>query len=183
MPSFKAFAEFQGKAQAQPPAKAPEPAAPAEATASFPSRPAQGDEAALCVGAPVRIVNLVARPELNGLEGVLTMFDEKRSRWQVELSNGSGAKLFKAGNIERRQRSGDALDALRERAKAPARAQRAAPASASGPAQAIPETTAGGPLASQAPSAHTFAPEEDDAEFVRSIERCLKECDVMWDDY
>lgn len=251
-------------------------AAPAAASPS-PSSPA-GDEGSsssreLKIGAPVRICNLMARPELNGLEGVLTAHDKERDRWQVELKSG-GAKLFKPGNIERYVPERNAMDVLKGRSKpspaaaaaqpvsaqrvgkdvsqggaspAPARsavarptappgaagypepapprfavppgapatlaaaspvAMAVAPAPAGGLVAPMPATTqkavatqaaaavedgdgaeeghvvAGDGEVAKKPTLHIHPPSEDDDDaFFKSIELCLKECDVMWDDY
>ncbi|CAE7561596.1 unnamed protein product [Symbiodinium sp. CCMP2592] len=210
MPSFKTFADFQKKAQ--------------EAQASkLDGEVPQQPQEELRIGLPVRVKGLQARPELNGLEGVLTFFDDQKSRWQVELKNGGGAKLFKAANLEHYISDKDALEILKsvpskepvrppvtpaapakampsETVPEPAAAQPDAPKSflersrygkAEGPsAAAVAAATAvakggkapGAPLANDDQS-DTTLPDEDDEAFVRSIEQCLKECDVMWDDY
>merc|ERR1711948_46143 len=74
---------------------------------------------ALKLGMCVRVCGLMARPELNGLEGVLTMWDDKKSRWQVELKNGDGAKLFRPVNLEEYDSGESALDVLREKISTP----------------------------------------------------------------
>eukprot|EP00933_Yihiella_yeosuensis_P075120 TRINITY_DN84322_c0_g1_i1.p1 TRINITY_DN84322_c0_g1~~TRINITY_DN84322_c0_g1_i1.p1 ORF type:complete len:267 (-),score=69.82 TRINITY_DN84322_c0_g1_i1:45-845(-) len=266
MPSFKAFAEFQKKAQeAVASAKSQSSAVPQEDDVSNTSNSAESQatkdvtmpkprvEEPLKIGMMVRVKGLQARPELNGLEGVLTSLDEARSRWQVELKNGGGAKLFKAANLEQVLSDQDALEILKGRSKVPlisepkvvaedshqneppnVAAEEASAArkplisstqgaqksflassinranTAEGPSAAAiaaaaalakggrknPEkasdasagTSAGYPsgnAAAQAVSveASETTDEDDDEAFVRSIEHCLKECDVMWDDY
>lgn len=221
MPSFKAFAEFKQKAkekeaqvqrlssttgQPAPPAGAgpdaaadlPEPADaggdPASGAAESAAPPATppAAEQELRVGAFVRVRGLQARPELNGLEGVLTSLDAQRSRWQVELLNGGGAKLFKATNLERFVPEQHAMDVLKAK-------QTAAAAKGHLPSiQAVSQVQEGddGKASSSergqqldvestsSASLRISPPDEDDDEaFVKSIEQCLKDCDVMWDDY
>eukprot|EP00438_Fugacium_kawagutii_P015428 Skav221560 [mRNA] locus=scaffold1376:261760:268178:+ [translate_table: standard] len=67
----------------------------------------------LQIGMTVRVKGLQARPELNGLEGVLTFREEEKGRWKVELKNGGGAKLFKDANLEPYLSDKDALNILR----------------------------------------------------------------------
>lgn len=240
MPSFKAFADFQKMAQekvsesaasrpaaelARPEHSSNVPVAAEEASSALPARPASREKEELRVGLPVRVKGLQARPELNGLEAVITSFDEARSRWQVELKNGGGAKLFKAANLEHHISDQDAFDILKGRSsgqQAPARetasavpAQApAAPQEAKRDAAPVEQPGQKSFLARQnfsdakAPSAAAVAAaaavakgqtaakpgetakaapaqddEDDDEAFVKSIEQCLKECDVMWDDY
>ncbi|CAJ1382356.1 unnamed protein product [Effrenium voratum] len=189
MPSFKAFSDFQKKAK--------------EVVGSK-----NGEAQELRVGMWVRVKGLQARPELNGLEGVLTTRDEEKSRWKVELKDGGGAKLFKDSNLEPYISDQDALDILR----APAKEERPAPPAPAAAAAPAPERPAPSPdlepqLEAEGPSAAAVAaaaavakgtklspaqgddtsevstaPEDDEA-FLKSIEQCLKECDVMWDDY
>ncbi|CAJ1343257.1 unnamed protein product [Effrenium voratum] len=205
MPSFKAFSDFQKKAK--------------EVVGSK-----NGEAQELRVGMWVRVKGLQARPELNGLEGVLTTRDEEKSRWKVELKDGGGAKLFKDSNLEPYISDQDALDILR----APAKEERPAPPAPAAAAAPAPERPAPSPdlepqledlsrpksfleqsrqAAAEGPSAAAVAaaaavakgtklspaqgddtsevstaPEDDEA-FLKSIEQCLKECDVMWDDY
>mmetsp|Transcript_98862 Transcript_98862/g.247896 ORF Transcript_98862/g.247896 Transcript_98862/m.247896 type:complete len:227 (-) Transcript_98862:38-718(-) len=226
MPSFKAFAELQQKAKggsgeapsaaaakaapsshAQPPSAAAATAAPsshaqpphAAASASEDKAAAISPPSDLKIGMPVRICNLTARPELNGLEGVLTAWDGVRGRWQVELKSG-GAKLFKVANVEKRE-GGDAMNVLKAKATAGATTSEQPPL-VSAPPAAVPPVSApqaagpssDRPAAADAPARASpfkkpdapqiFPVEEDDDEaFMRSIEQCLKECDVMWDDY
>lgn len=162
---------------------------------------------------------LQARPELNGLEGVLTFREEEKGRWKVELKNGGGAKLFKDANLEPYISDKDALNILRaevkEDCRPPVRAE--APSPVPSPVSTPVETKVeaerpksflersraaeGGAQVSAAAVAAAAAVAkgtraagdddqsevstalEDDEAFVRSIEQCLKECDVMWDDY
>ncbi|CAE7037175.1 unnamed protein product [Symbiodinium natans] len=138
MPSFKTFADFQKKAQE------------VHSTRADAGEEAKPQQEELRIGLPVRVKGLQARPELNGLEGVLTFFDEQKSRWQVELKNGGGAKLFKAANLEHYISDQDALEILKSKpvikeAKEPARAPVApsAPATAT-PSEAAPEPTGAG---------------------------------------
>eukprot|EP00408_Alexandrium_pacificum_P064772 CAMPEP_0171176572 /NCGR_PEP_ID=MMETSP0790-20130122/11804_1 /TAXON_ID=2925 /ORGANISM="Alexandrium catenella, Strain OF101" /LENGTH=230 /DNA_ID=CAMNT_0011641465 /DNA_START=60 /DNA_END=752 /DNA_ORIENTATION=- len=230
MPSFKAFADFQKKTTQDGPGNAAKtaggsPAAGADKPAAAPAAeaappPVKSDEP-LKIGMKVKVCGLQARPELNGLEGVLTSFDEQRSRWQVELKNGGGAKLFKAANLEQHISDEDALDILKGRKAGPATgaaragAMGAAPApAAQGAAAEAPNQeldgrdtrqkahldggakygTGDGPSAAAVAAAAAIAKggkvtsaegeeEDDDEAFVQSIEQCLKECDVMWDDY
>lgn len=260
MPSFKAFAEFQKKVQEEASPEKPTVASrPAVATAAAavgaggdgqtspkataqvasPKPPASGDAPAeaLRVGMKVKVRGLQARPELNGLEGVLTLFDSQRSRWQVELRNGGGAKLFKGANLEQYIDDEDALDILKGKGPAVSKGPAAGAMGAAGAAASTAATNGaaqgpaydkaldargsparrgeagskygvgGGPSAAAVAAAAAVAkggelpsaapapaatngdspaqPEEDEDEegFVRSIEQCLKECDVMWDDY
>eukprot|EP00435_Cladocopium_sp_Y103_P045136 s2282_g12.t2 len=71
----------------------------------------------LQIGMTVRVKGLQARPELNGLEGVLTFREEEKGRWKVELKNGGGAKLFKDANLEPYISDKDALNILRAEVK------------------------------------------------------------------
>jgi len=259
MPSFKAFAEFQKKAQeaaAGPKAAAvPSPTGTAQraVTAATPtpvtphapvSTPVasskegaaavEGQEGgALRLGMKVSVCGLQARPELNGLVGTLTHFDDTRGRWQVDLINGGGSKLFKAANLQQHITDDDALNILKGASSAPAvRGPRPAGAmgaqvsthptdEAAQKAPAASETqgsstrafgqrlaTSDGPSVAAVAAAKSLAQgqttaeadvssssptvpggtgpedEQDDEEaFIRSIEQCLKECDVMWDDY
>jgi len=137
------------------------------------------DAERLAIGMKVRVCGLQARPELNGLEGVLTFFDDQRARWQVELTNGKGAKLFKAANLEQNITDEDALDILKGKAKAPMAAKPKPAPAAAGPDAG--QAQAPKPVAKAAAAAPDE--DEDDEAFVLAIERCLKECDVMWDDY
>ena len=54
----------------------------------------------LAPGAEVSLHGLVARPDLNGAEGVVMGLDEKTGRWQVELDEDLGSKSFKEENLE-----------------------------------------------------------------------------------
>merc|ERR1719223_2274237 len=53
----------------------------------------------LTPGQRVRVVGIVARPEMNGMEGVVAAWDDAQSRWRVRMSDGSG-KLLKPTNLE-----------------------------------------------------------------------------------
>ena len=64
----------------------------------------------LRIGMSVRVHGLSARPELNGLEGVLASYDAQRLRWQVELRRGNGTKLFKTDNLEQHVPEADPED-------------------------------------------------------------------------
>ena len=46
------------------------------------------DVAALAPGLEVRLQGLKMKPEMNGQEGVLLMFDEAKGRWQIKLNSG-----------------------------------------------------------------------------------------------
>ena len=46
------------------------------------------DVAALAPGLEVRLQGLKMKPEMNGQEGVLLMFDEVKGRWQMKLNSG-----------------------------------------------------------------------------------------------
>merc|ERR1719401_1209760 len=113
-----------------------------------------------------------------------------------------GSKLFKPANLEARADNGEALNVLKERAKAgiqaasmeqpptgarsPELAGTNAPADSRGSAAQQAPATAPGPVASaKKQNAPPVFPEEDDDDeaFLRSVEQCLKECDVMWDEY
>merc|ERR1719414_2647569 len=106
MPSFKAFANFQKGAKAA--GASPTESKPADGAPPASPAPAKNEEP-LKIGMKVKVCGLQARPELNGLQGVLTFFDEQRSRWQVELTDGGGAKLFKAANLEQHITDDEAL--------------------------------------------------------------------------
>ncbi|CAE7939610.1 unnamed protein product [Symbiodinium necroappetens] len=139
MPSFKTFADFQKKAQ--------------EAQASkVDGEVSQQPQEELRIGLPVRVKGLQARPELNGLEGVLTFFDDQKSRWQVELKNGGGAKLFKAANLEHYISDKDALEILKSQpSKEPVR-----PPVTSAPTKAMPSETVPEPAAAQPDAPKSF---------------------------
>merc|ERR1712048_703600 len=51
-------------------------------------------------GTRVCITDLKAKPELNGVEGTLVAFNADKARWQVQLDNDLGSKLFKEENLE-----------------------------------------------------------------------------------
>eukprot|EP00439_Symbiodinium_sp_Y106_P031723 s3913_g3.t2 len=140
MPSFKTFADFQKKAQ--------------EAQASkLDGEVSQQPQEELRIGLPVRVKGLQARPELNGLEGVLTFFDDQKSRWQVELKNGGGAKLFKAANLEHYISDKDALEILKSQpSKDPVRP----PVTPAATAKAMPSETVPEPAAAQPDAPKSF---------------------------
>jgi len=50
-------------------------------------------------GAQVSVTGLQARPELNGLLGVLEEFDGAKGRWVVRLAETSSTKLFRQDNV------------------------------------------------------------------------------------
>lgn len=64
------------------------------------ARAAVGKVSGFAPGAGVRLRDLSARPELNGQEGILVAFNEDKGRWQVQLKDGFGNKLFKEQNLE-----------------------------------------------------------------------------------
>mmetsp|Transcript_79548 Transcript_79548/g.138016 ORF Transcript_79548/g.138016 Transcript_79548/m.138016 type:complete len:239 (+) Transcript_79548:95-811(+) len=238
MPSFKAFADFQKKVQAEkaaaePAAPAAAPAAPSAAADTAPAAPAAPVAAPpsneLKVGMKVKVCNLQARPELNDLVGVLTEFEEARGRWKVELENGGGAKLFKIANLAPAGPADAAAKAVATPSRPAAPAAKSSPgaqaagdtatggstqtydqaldsrgAEAAGPTGPQKYGSTGGPSAAAVAAAKALAKgkegiekdavkadpgagpgdeEDDDEAFVRSIEQCLKESDVMWDDY
>eukprot|EP00435_Cladocopium_sp_Y103_P044316 s2282_g12.t1 len=113
MPSFKAFADFQKKAKE---AAASKQDAVKEMGREVPVQPSVTPKE-LQIGMTVRVKGLQARPELNGLEGVLTFREEEKGRWKVELKNGGGAKLFKDANLEPYISDKDALNILRAEVK------------------------------------------------------------------
>mmetsp|Transcript_106034 Transcript_106034/g.204052 ORF Transcript_106034/g.204052 Transcript_106034/m.204052 type:complete len:390 (-) Transcript_106034:78-1247(-) len=51
-------------------------------------------------GTVVRIRGLIGRAEMNGQLGEIVQWSEKKQRWQVEMDNGDGKKLFKTENLE-----------------------------------------------------------------------------------
>merc|ERR1712129_238000 len=51
-------------------------------------------------GVRVRLLGLEAKPELNGIKGVLESFNVDKERWAVALEGGKGSKLFKEANLE-----------------------------------------------------------------------------------
>lgn len=221
MPSFKAFADLQRKAQEAGQLLAKEnQAAAAAATRSHAPDAVQKDdvpETPLRLGLRVMISGLQARPELNGLVGKLTAFDEERGRWQVELEKGGGRKLFKAANLQPAPADDEALDILRGSSSASQvteASSRETPTTRTGGkgsshAEGLKYETAlgsrsfprgvygvgGTPSPAAVAAARALATghsvvekdpemyEDDDEAFVASIERCLKESDVMWDDY
>ncbi|CAK8999132.1 unnamed protein product [Durusdinium trenchii] len=232
MPSFKAFADFQKKAK--------------EDLSDRSKLDRARNRQELQVGMSVRVKGLQARPELNGLEGVLTFREEEKGRWKVELKNGGGAKLFKVHDSVHTERIGpgawwrqdanleaylsdqDALNILKnpvsvakEEQKASVQVERenrpsvppvVEPSKAAEPLETdsrpksflersrqVADTSSGVSAAAVAAAAavakgakagprpgddsDVSTALEDDEAFVRSIEQCLKECDVMWDDY
>ncbi|CAK8999133.1 unnamed protein product [Durusdinium trenchii] len=214
MPSFKAFADFQKKAK--------------EDLSDRSKLDRARNRQELQVGMSVRVKGLQARPELNGLEGVLTFREEEKGRWKVELKNGGGAKLFKDANLEAYLSDQDALNILKnpvsvakEEQKASVQVERenrpsvppvVEPSKAAEPLETdsrpksflersrqVADTSSGVSAAAVAAAAavakgakagprpgddsDVSTALEDDEAFVRSIEQCLKECDVMWDDY
>eukprot|EP00434_Breviolum_minutum_P001979 symbB.v1.2.001750.t1/scaffold94.1/size335129/14 len=222
MPSFKAFADFQKKAKEAHASKSDGSDVRSDVfqevkPEAMGSTPPVAKE--LQIGMTVRVKGLQARPELNGLEGVLTFREEEKGRWKVELKNGGGAKLFKDGNLEPYISDQDALNILRapvqvkERRQEepvaspvpsasgapvmPAPAERERPKSflersraAEAPGQvseaakaAAAAVAKGAKAAGDDGLSEVSTSVEDDEAFVRSIEQCLKECDVMWDDY
>merc|ERR1711923_1315 len=81
------------------PAKPMDPApAPVETTPE-PAQPVEPTPAPLefKLGGKVRVDGLTAKPELNGLTGVLVA--QKEDKWQVLLDNNGGMKLFKEKNL------------------------------------------------------------------------------------
>ena len=60
--------------------------------------PAEAEDIALAIGARVRLVNLQARPDMNGETGVLVRFDAGKGRWIVEIP-WRHPKLFKPANL------------------------------------------------------------------------------------
>mmetsp|Transcript_12637 Transcript_12637/g.20927 ORF Transcript_12637/g.20927 Transcript_12637/m.20927 type:complete len:181 (-) Transcript_12637:3-545(-) len=180
MPSFKAFKAFseaQKKSQEEQ-ASTEAVAPPAPPTSVAPTNP----DASLRKGMKVQVIGLQARPELNGLRGVLASFDEEKYRWKVDLEQG-GSKLFKIANLEEIKISprsapepkvsiakSDVGDVSSQTSVAKAEKT---PSMSQG--KATPDTTAS--------DLGSVADEEDEEAFVRSIEQCLKESDVMWDDY
>eukprot|EP00747_Dinoflagellata_sp_TGD_P185983 gnl/TRDRNA2_/TRDRNA2_42784_c0_seq1.p1 gnl/TRDRNA2_/TRDRNA2_42784_c0~~gnl/TRDRNA2_/TRDRNA2_42784_c0_seq1.p1 ORF type:complete len:260 (-),score=67.53 gnl/TRDRNA2_/TRDRNA2_42784_c0_seq1:127-849(-) len=178
---------------AAPKPAAPKPAAPKPAAsppkADAPAAPAAGDAKAaspdgsgLCLGMRIQVVRLQARPELNGLVGKIVSFDEERSRWQIELDNGGGQKLFKANNLEPTDQEAPSPPATGS-------ATPSSPASPSGAATGQPKSgypssdVAAVPKATVARSKAADEFPDDDEGFVQGIEQCLKESDIMWDDY
>mmetsp|Transcript_107379 Transcript_107379/g.346777 ORF Transcript_107379/g.346777 Transcript_107379/m.346777 type:complete len:242 (-) Transcript_107379:98-823(-) len=176
-------------------------ATPATSSTAAPGSSQEQGQGALRVGMSVRVVGLMGRPELNGLEGVLSAFEEARSRWKVDLVNGV-SKLFKDTNLERYVPEKNALEEMKERVQSAQEAarnnQRLANPPASGPNRVVDSrdesesaplnTSAAVEAAQHNGAAKATAPlfpreQDDDDAFLRSIEQCLKECDVMWDDY
>merc|ERR1711871_1146591 len=121
------------------------------------------------------VVGLQARPELNGLVGILTEFEEQRSRWKVELENTGGAKLFKTANLEEVKGAppvGSASPAgypsSTDESRGVAAPRAAAPPSVS-PSKVTPDAARAG--------AGPMHEDDDDEAFVKGIEQCLKESD------
>lgn len=146
------------------------------------------------LGMTVRVKGLKGRSDLNGTIGVLSRLDAEKHRWQVELRGHGGPKLFKFGNLEAFSDERDALESLRDRTTM----SRSSPPEGDhhnnplgveknsvvgpGPNVAILGCK---PQAVVEQTARKIFPQEqdDEAAFIKSIEQCLKECDVMWDDY
>mmetsp|Transcript_15113 Transcript_15113/g.32577 ORF Transcript_15113/g.32577 Transcript_15113/m.32577 type:complete len:178 (-) Transcript_15113:46-579(-) len=177
MPSFKVHAKLHAaKASAPTQPEAPQtPERPAEPVLlTGPQTPATSSTAPapskepLRLGQSIRIVGLQARPELNLVEGVLAGFDEERQRWKVELATGT-AKLFKEANIEAYTPQKDPMERLR--------AMKGRMARRSEPAES--------PTLKPIPVSRELFPVEldDDIGFLKSIEQCLRESKVMWDEF
>lgn len=62
----------------------------------------ESNDSSFAVGTWVRVVGLQAKPELNGVTGVLESFLEEKDRWAVKLNQqGAGTKLLKASNLSK----------------------------------------------------------------------------------
>mmetsp|Transcript_73403 Transcript_73403/g.197758 ORF Transcript_73403/g.197758 Transcript_73403/m.197758 type:complete len:222 (-) Transcript_73403:108-773(-) len=156
-------------------------AKPATSSTAAPGSGQEQGQGALRVGMSVRVVGLMGRPELNGLEGVLSAFEEARSRWKVDLVNGV-SKLFKDTNLERYVPEKNALEELKERVQSAQEAARnnqlLANPPASGPKQVVDSRDENESVPLNTSAQHNGAAKSTAPLFPRE-----QECDVMWDDY
>ncbi|CAE8596229.1 unnamed protein product, partial [Polarella glacialis] len=72
---------------------------PLQSAPSSPGRPVLQAASVITPGRRVFIKGLVARPELNGMEGMVVDWDDGEQRWKVAADNGTGLTL-KPANLE-----------------------------------------------------------------------------------